>query len=120
MYLWSGVLYLIQVGDGGAANAEGALACVEHRAARGDIDQSRSPATSDDRRALGGYDPEAGRNDATRPDAADADPGAVAAALAAVRPPRSRLCRGGGAKARRRERQDVVARRGRGRSPARW
>ena len=83
LYLWSAVLYLIQVGDGDAADAEGALAGVTRRTTRGARWLRPRRRTQ---RARGGR--------------ADADPGAVAAAIAAVRPPRPRL-RGGGRAAQR-------------------
>ena len=77
MYLWSGVLYLVQV------------TMVIRQLPR---HAPGSGGMADDERALGGYSPDAGRN-AHASGRADADPGAVAAAVAAVRPPRPRVRR---------------------------
>ena len=96
MYLWSAVLYLIQVAHGGA------------RLPQVPQDGERATEVADDERSLGGYSPEAGRN-AHEADSADADPGALAAAVAAVRAPRPRLRRGGRAPQGRRAAPQPVA-----------
>ena len=72
-------------GDGAAPDAQGRRVRSRPR---------RRWLTMADQTLLGGYDPDAGRS-AHEADAAAADPGAVAAARAAVRASRSRLCRGG-------------------------